>query len=231
MDCSSLPTLLGIPLETRLSISDYLVKCTGVVSIFARYEITKEVDQRTIDFLHISQTICTEVQSAFYKNQTFDFRSLQAMRTFCNTTDPYHVSIVKNVQLGYSLCRLGLDTFRLEVCDLLQNHLVGVDHLMINEPNRSFFTKGADGQHQLNEKVIALRAATPKLATARIYYKSAAGDREVYWVSSNFAYGGALYPKLLFVPHDCQLAAEEVVKCVSSEGHRITEKVYNDLVQ
>lgn len=206
------PTLLGVPSEVRFMIYKYLTEFTGVITIFSRYDIASEVDRQTIDLLHVCSVIRREVQDAFYKNQTFGFRSYQAIRIFCKSVSPYHLSIIRNIELGTQLSRRRIDFFKLEVCDILQRHLTGVERLTIHDPNLSYLTRfvstvGVDDydqgyKHRASAKVHALRAISANLASANLYYRYEINDLHLYQHRNNLD-NQVLSSKLLFVPWTC----------------------------
>lgn len=166
------PTLLSLPVEVRLQMYSHLVNCTGVISVFAHYTMEENTDLQTKNLLQVCRVMRREVQDLFYRHQVFEFRSYAGIKGFCKILKPYHVSIIKSIEIGMFLCRRGLDNFVKEVCHPIQKHFTGVEKLTINDPNLSFiipFHKDGVLGHEPHVKAEALREHVTAFDAAKLY--------------------------------------------------------------
>lgn len=116
-------------------IYDHVLAFTGSLVVFAQYEFTQNVDQQTMDLLHVNRKIRHEVQEYFYRNQHFQFRSFPAIENFLDKIGPYYCSIIKNVLIGSWLARRG--GFGDQMAPLLKR-LTGIDQFAIIAPASGF---------------------------------------------------------------------------------------------
>ena len=203
-------------------IYDYIVKGTGTITIFSEYEFSRQVDKTTVHLLHVNRLIRYEVQEFFYKSQTFDFRSAQAVNKFLKKIGPWHASLIRNVQLGPWLCGRKIENFVGEIMPVFQSGLTGVDRLSISSPPITIISLGArrKARYQRTEvpstflllhyevkdmvhhtklqpglKTYAILCASQQLASGKIYLKQQSIDPE---------------NELLFVPRDVEYPAEVI---------------------
>lgn len=177
-------SLIGIPAETRFQIYDYLVKIKGTLTLFARYEITKEVDTQTVKLMHVNRLLRSEVQDFFYKNQNFQFRSTPAINNFLERIGRYHASIIKNIEMTEFMSqRLSGE----QMTNLLQ-WLPGLERLTLINPRTGYLYVDEQHTYQTGEKTDILLCASEKLAAGRIFVDKPAPC----------AYSSLL--KMLFVP-------------------------------
>lgn len=174
---SIMATFLSMPREIRFLIYDHLIKCTGVLEIFAQYDIAKKVDQDTISLMHACRTTRTEVQDHFYKHQAFRFASSQAFDKFLSQIGPYHTSLITNVHIGPNLSRKVLDNLVIETIAVLRNRITSLERLTIERPQygyiRSTYPDGLNGSEVLRPgpKTQAILSACPQLARGNIVKK------------------------------------------------------------
>lgn len=91
--------LLDLPAEIRLLIYDHMVDFTGVVVIYARHELSKEINKDSVALLHVCQLMREEVQALFYRNQTFRFCSIPAIDAFIKKIGQTFASDIRNIQI------------------------------------------------------------------------------------------------------------------------------------
>lgn len=170
-------SLLSIPREMRFLIYGSVVRCTGVLQIYAQYDIADQVNQDTIALMHVCDNIRTEVQDYFYKNQAFRFASSQAIGKFLDKIGPYHTSLITNVHIGPHLSRRLLGNFVTETLDVLRERITGLERLTIEKPQYDYIVhispnrNGAPAVLRPGPKTKAILSACPRLAKGNIIKK------------------------------------------------------------
>jgi len=191
-------SLTGIPAETRFQIYDYLVKIKGTLTVFAQYELTKEVDVQTVKLMHVNRLLRSEVQDFFYENQNFQFRSTPAIDNFLERIGRYHASIIKNVEMTeYMSRRLSGE----QMTNILQ-WLTGLERLTLINPRTDYLYVDEQHAYQTGEKTDILLCASKKLAAGRIFVNRPAPCEYSNLLKLLFVPTHVEYSKV--VPHACR---------------------------
>lgn len=182
--------LLEVPAEVRLNIYRFLIDIKGTLTVYAGYEIAKEVDTQTVKLMHVNRLIRGEVQEFFYKNQRFEFRSTSAIDNFLERIGRQNASLIRQVQFADWMCaRLKPE----HIVNLL-GWLTGVDHLvlmgMTHSRNRYVIYKSAEDKYTVSNNALTIMCSSAKLAKGKV------------WISSNVARWYTPASWVLFLPKD-----------------------------
>lgn len=126
-------SFLSLPPEIRLHIYSLVIECSGVVTIFARHAIGKNVSKQTLCLLHLNQLIRSEVEDFFYANQEFSFRSMTAIESFVCDIGTRRIALIRKITFDQWLCSRFYAQFNTKIMEMLRT-FSGLEEVMIEEP-------------------------------------------------------------------------------------------------
>lgn len=201
--------LLELPAEVRLLIYDLMVDFTGVVIIYSKHELSKEINKDSMALLHVCQLMREEVKILFYRSQVFRFCSVPAINHFLSDIGRQFASNIRNVQITPWL---GIRKDFIKYLPDLFERLDGVERLTILNADSRFVSRESHenkivylgpvgmGYHyriplfrvSVCQNTLAILEASTRLSAGKIYYLHDQTQPEMQMVPSDIVYSNAL---------------------------------------
>lgn len=165
------PSFQALPVEIRFMVYKNLVQDLGAINVFANHKIEKEMDKTVAALTKVNNRIKAEVEDCFYKNQTFQFRSIKGMDAFMYKIRRHHASLIKSIEIGPHLSRQ--TQFTREMVKWLAC-LPSLERLTILDANGPLWTilRPKDGGYPYrtaSHSTCRLLCASKRLASGKLY--------------------------------------------------------------
>lgn len=195
---------MDLPPEIRLEIYGYFNDFEGRVVVFSRHDLARNVDKDATKLLHLNRTIRHEMSEAFYLKQSFQIRSIPAMKGFLERVGPVYSCVISHIELGAALCHsMELEKLFPEI----MHKLPGLQRLTIVDASKdwrelvssTYTSIGSYGlQHTFScfkviagPRAISLLKAAPRLGRGKMYYLDDWYQPELHFVPPGVIYTNA----------------------------------------